>query len=549
MGHGPSEEVGLRDYLGVARRRKWTIVATTMLVGGTALAVAVFETPRYRASAELLISPKGSETLFSPDGGAVFSDPRRAVATEIKVLTSSAVEDQVARRLGSTEQVTASGSPEDNVVTVRAVDEDPQRAAEIVNTYIASYIAYRREASVQDSANAQAEILRKVEEKQRQIELLDAQPGPRDTPDRVAERTSLVNQQNLFREQLDQLQVSASLNSGGAQLITPGTAPDDPFEPRPVRSAITSLVLGLMVGTALAFLIDYFDEALRTIPDVERATQGLAVLGVIPLAPRGRNAQAPGTVTRTDPGSPAAEAYRSLRTSIQFLSLDAPLATLQLTSARSSEGKTSTVTNLAVAMADTGQRVVLVDCDLRRSRAHEFFGLSNELGFTSVLLGELPLSAALQDVPGVKGLRLLASGPRPPNPSELLSGRRAEEVLSAVRADADVVLIDSPPVLPVSDAVALAARVDATLVVVDAASTKRKSVQRAMELLRRVDAPVIGAVLNCARAEDAYGYGYGYGAVPTPRADASRAPSTKDDEGPTKSPSPALAGPGRRSEE
>jgi capsular exopolysaccharide synthesis family protein len=155
--------------------------------------------------------------------------------------------------------------------------------------------------------------------------------------------------------------------------------------------------------------------------------------------------------------------------------------------------------------------VVVVDCDMRRPRVDKFFDLSQDPGFTSVLLGEMPLSLALQPVKDMDGLRVLTSGPTPPNPSELLSGQRTAEIFEALRSECDLVLIDSPPVLPVSDGVVIAGRVDATLVVVNDGETRRKQLTRALELLYHVDAKVIGTVLNrVAKGTIDYGYSYGY---------------------------------------
>jgi tyrosine-protein kinase len=185
------------------------------------------------------------------------------------------------------------------------------------------------------------------------------------------------------------------------------------------------------------------------------------------------------------------------------------MRTVQITSPSAAEGKTTTLTNLAVALASAGQRVVMVDCDLRRPRLHQFFRLPNEVGFTSVLLGELPLREAVQQV-GKGDIVMLASGPLPPNPSELLSSQRTVQVLAALQAEADVVLIDSPPVLPVTDAAVLSARVDATLLVTRAGTTTRKQLTRSVELLRQVDAPLVGTVFNSVSGSDAYGYAYNY---------------------------------------
>ncbi|MGH9164512.1 MAG: polysaccharide biosynthesis tyrosine autokinase, partial [Acidimicrobiales bacterium] len=348
------------------------------------------------------------------------------------------------------------------------------------------------------------------------------------------ERASLVSQQSLFASQVDQLQIGAGLNNGEAQLLTAATVPASPFEPNPPATAVLALFLGTLLGVGLAFLFEYLDDSLRTKDELERSTAGLPVLGLIPVTPGWRHADDAHTVTLRAPASIAAEAYRSLRASIQFLGLDAPVRTLQITSPSSAEGKTTTVANLCVALAGAGQRVVVVDCDLRRSRLHDFFGLTNEVGFTSVLLGDIPLSEALQPVPGVEGLRVLASGPRPPNPSELLSGSRTIEVIVALQRHADVVVIDSPPVLPVSDALVLAARVDATLLVAHARRTSRRAITRALELLHQVDAPVVGTVLNGTKASEGYGsasgYGYGYGAMTAGRPSGGADAPTGDDE-------------------
>ena len=161
-------------------------------------------------------------------------------------------------------------------------------------------------------------------------------------------------------------------------------------------------------------------------------------------------------------------------------------------------------------MARAGRQMIVVCCDLRRPRLHEFFGVSNDVGFTSVLLGQVTLAEALQRVPGVERLSVLASGPLPPNPSELLSSRRVMELLESLRADGSFVLLDSPPVLPVTDGLVLSKQVDATLIVAMAGGTTRKDAARAVELLRQVNGPLAGTVLNGVSEDGRYGYGYGY---------------------------------------
>lgn len=206
-------------------------------------------------------------------------------------------------------------------------------------------------------------------------------------------------------------------------------------------------------------------------------------------------------VTLSQPRSPASEAYRTLRTNIQFASLDKPLKTLLVTSTDPGEGKSTTLANLAVTMSQAGNQVIVVDCDLRRPNLHRLFGRDNASGLTTMMTE----SAAREQPPlqdtGVPNLRLLASGPLPPNPSELLSSRRLDEIMARLTQEADIVLIDTPPTVAVTDAAILASKVDGVLVVMQAGKTKRDLARRARLLLEKAKANVLGVVLTNAPVE------------------------------------------------
>lgn len=209
-------------------------------------------------------------------------------------------------------------------------------------------------------------------------------------------------------------------------------------------------------------------------------------------------------VTLTSPRSPVSEAYRTLRTNLEFSSLDEPLKTVVVTSPGPEEGKSTTLANLAVTLAHAEKRVILVDCDLRRPSQHEIFGLSNEVGLTTMVVDE----QAMRDPPlletGVEGLQLLPSGPLPPNPSELVGSRRMAEIIRALSERADLVLFDAPPIIAVTDAAVLASRVDGVLLVIKAGATKRDHAKRAKALLEKVNAHVVGAVLNNVKMDTSY---------------------------------------------
>lgn len=200
-------------------------------------------------------------------------------------------------------------------------------------------------------------------------------------------------------------------------------------------------------------------------------------------------------VTLSSPRSPISEAYRTLRTNLQFVSLDKPLQSLLVTSSGPEEGKSTMLANLAITIAQGERKVILVDCDLRRPNLHQLFGLAHKRGLTTMMVEEQAMSDPPLQETGVPGLQLLASGVLPPSPSDLLGSQRMDRVLDALKERADMVLLDSPPVVAVSDAAILATKVDGVLLVVSAGQTKRDSVQTAKAKLQKVNANLLGAVL------------------------------------------------------
>jgi len=201
-------------------------------------------------------------------------------------------------------------------------------------------------------------------------------------------------------------------------------------------------------------------------------------------------------ITLTTPRSPISEAYRTLRTNLEFSSLDKPIKTMVVTSPGPEEGKSTTLANLAVTLARAEKRVILVDCDLRRPSQHEIFGVSNGVGLTTMVVDDGAMAdPPLQDTE-VPGLWLLPSGPLPPNPSELAGSRRMEEIIAVLSEKADIVLFDAPPIIAVTDAAVLASKVDGVLLVIRAGGTKRDHAQKAKALLEKVNVHLVGAVLT-----------------------------------------------------
>jgi capsular exopolysaccharide synthesis family protein len=288
-----------------------------------------------------------------------------------------------------------------------------------------------------------------------------------------------------------------SKNPAGAYITDRAQLPTVPFQPTPRNTYTLGILLGLVGGIALIALLEALDRSVRHVEQLT-ALAGKPLLGLIPR----RKGAAANRLLVTDAD---AEPYRALRTAVSFLNPDDPPVTILITSPMPGDGKTTTAANLAKALADAGEKVLLLDADLRRARLSRSFGLPRELGITSVITREVTLEGALLTA---EVLDVLPAGRVPPNPSELLGSQSMRAILEAVRERYDVVIIDAPPVLAVTDAVVLAPLVDATVLVVQHGKTRRAALSESVRRLAAVGSPTVGVVLNYvprAEAGDYYG--------------------------------------------
>lgn len=497
----PAADATLRDHWQVVVRRKLLVVAAVVLAAGAALGVSLSQTAVYVATVDVLVQPRTSGSLFQASAAASQAVSERMVQTELKVIAGEKVRERVQTDLGLDvlpPRVAGSAVERTDVVRLAVRNADPATAAVLANGYASAYIAVRREQAVQELVAAGEELQRTIDALQVRIDQLPADD---------ARRNELLAQQSNLQSTIDELRIDAALRTGGAAVITPADVPTDPVAPTPVRTALLAAMVGLAIGLAAAFAVDHFDNSISDAAGLARVTS-LPLLSVVPVErlPDAR------PIAWSAPGDPSVEAYRGLRTNLQFLALDRTIRTIQVVSAVPGEGKTTTAANLAVVLAQAGHWVLLVDADLRRPRAHEVFGLDPSPGLTDVLLGASP-EASCRDagVDGAPTLRVCTAGVPPPNPSELLATRRAHDVFTDLASRFDFVVIDSAPVLPVADAVALAGFADAVLVVVQARSTSDDKVRETIGRLERVGAPTVGVVLNRATRVDGTAYAYGYG--------------------------------------
>jgi capsular exopolysaccharide synthesis family protein len=368
--------------------------------------------------------------------------------------------------------------------------------AEVVKAWDAEVLKLEATIGGASAARAEYEVLQKAERAvESDLQALDVFVHDAETQrNRAAEGFGAVNVKRYARP-------------GEAAMVAPSTS----------VVYLTAAVVALLLAAALAYVLEYLDDTVKTREDFDRLVR-LPFLGFVPHI-KANGAHTPEfTVARGRTGTPEVEAFRAIRTGIQFSLGDRRVRTLLLTSAAPGEGKTTISVNLAAAFAGGKGRVLLVDADLRRARVHSAIGVDNSRGLTNVLVGDMPLAAAVQ-ASSIEGIDVLASGPIPPNPAEVLGSVRMREVLKEAEATYARVIVDSPPLVAVTDPALLAKYVDGVFLVISIGKTSVRSIQRARETLAAAGAKVDGAILNNAdlrlsgysESYGGYGYGYGYG--------------------------------------
>ncbi len=344
----------------------------------------------------------------------------------------------------------------------------------------------------------------------------------------------------MMKQKYEELRITEVGQLGDVRIIEPAEIPEEPLGPNKKLNLILGMLFGLSLGVGLAFLIDMLDNSVRTVEDLER--MGQPVLGSIPFIKEAEalqrlktslngsangvhngsangNAHAPANgegwrmaarlISHFAPKSPIAEAYRTLRTNIQYTHIDKPLRTLLVTSPGPGDGKSTSVANLAIVMAQMGTKVLLIDADLRRPVLHSVFKLDRRIGLSNVLAGRAEFSEAIAPT-DIDNLHVMTCGTLPPNPSELLGSSTMQRTIEALKSEYEIVLFDSPPAIAVTDAAVLARLVDGVFLVVKAGHTNKEATFRAHTLLQQVKARVLGTLLNSVKMESMYGSYYYY---------------------------------------
>ena len=455
----------VREYLAIVRKR-WLLVLLFSLLGAGIAATASFTaTPLYQAGSSVYFSLPFGNTANDLSQGSNYTQNQMlsyaTLATMPAVLDpviSQLSLDTTSARLASA--INATASNETVIIDIEVTDTSPQEAADIANA-VASELGTVVKSLAPKGTTGQASI--------------------------------------------------------EARTVATASPPASPSSPNIKRNIAIGLFAGFFAGVLLAILRELLDNTIRTAPML-RSQSDSAVLGVIPFD---KSAKSSPLIAGGQARSISAEAFRQLRTNLQFLDIENPARVVVVTSSAAGEGKSTTAVNLAVSFSESGRRVLLIEGDLRRPRVSDYLGLERAVGLTNVLAGQMSIGDALQT--WGEGLTVLPSGSIPPNPSELLGGSVMNDLLSRLKAMFDMIIIDTPPLLPVTDAAVAAKLADGVVVIVRAGKTTKAQLHTSLRNLEDVDARVFGTVLNMVptKGADSYAhYGYGYGYVSDPAAAA-----------------------------
>jgi succinoglycan biosynthesis transport protein ExoP len=508
----------LRKYLQILRRR-WPLILLVMVFTGTgAYLLSARMTPVYRGATQLQIQPFTNGSSQSQDLLNLFQNPTLVLETDVKLIESDAVLNPVVSvlKLPSVKRLKQALSvklvPNTQILEIDVDTHVPVQSRDWANKIAESFIIFQRTQSIERITASNAEAIDRVTASNtdlaKRLEALKTQiKAAESSPVSGTVIAGLTAQQTALSSALQTVPSAATLGTGGPSVIVPATTPTLSVSPNVRQNVVIGGLLGLFLAGGLVVLGEALDDRLRSGEEVEERS-GVPALGSVPFARELAGKDASPAIVH-DPSSAVAEAYRTVRTNLRFLSIERPIKSLLVTSSVKGEGKSTTAANLAAAFALSGVRTILVSADLRRPTVHKFFGLPNSEGLVDALLPAARLEALLQrnELPD---FRLLAAGRTPPNPTEILSSSRFGDILSALEAASDLVIIDSTPLLGVADASALASRVDGVLLVVNPKEVNRRTFVHANEQLRKAGGHVLGTIMNAVSPGLGYGYGYDY---------------------------------------
>jgi capsular exopolysaccharide synthesis family protein len=512
-------------------RRWWWLCALAILLAAVTSYVASSRLAKvYEGTAKLLVTPSQSG-----NGQASYNDvltAERLTRTYSEVLKTRPIVESGAQQAGlglsyerALAQLDVKPVANTQLIQISARASDPELAARFANAVTNAFVQYtqtsqlNRFAASKDNLTRQVDQLSKdIADRSSRVDTLRTDPPSAARDSELGrlqgELTQLQQSYTAAARSLEDLRVNEARSTDLLAVVEPATPSPDPVSPNVTLNVGLAVVLALILALAMALTIEHLDDRLNSAERITRFT-GLHLLGSVPRlskdSPRMLD-QLPATSAPSSSYQYGAgglgEMFRLLRANLQFAAIERPLRTLLVTSAEQGDGKTTVASNLAIVLAQAGQQVLLVEADMRRPSIHDTFDVPNRVGLTSLLVNEGQNAASASVATRVPGLRVIPSGPLPPNPSELLASTRMRSRLAELRELADIVILDSPPVLAVSDPAILAGQVDGTLLVASSDKTRGQRANQTLTTLQKAGAHVLGIILNRTRRSDSEYYAY-----------------------------------------
>jgi non-specific protein-tyrosine kinase len=508
-----SENIDLRRYLYLFLQWAWLFALVAVIAAGGAYFVNSNTTPVYQATTKLLVSDPMVSRAGVLTGDAMVSS-YDAATTYVQMITDRRVLEQVIAELKlpfSPEALRGAIGVNlvnnTRIIMLTVEDTNKERAANIANTM--GLVFPRR---IQELQGARYSVSK--ENLQKQLSAMEDQidqttqekVATTDTAERDRLETKLTQYRVIYSNLVtsyEQVRLAEAQTNTTVVQTDPAVVPAVPVRPRTMQNTLLAGLIGALLAAGSVVVVDALDDRLKDPTDLARRT-GLTVIGVIPFTAT----EATGPVTSLEPRSPVSEAYRALRTNIQFSNVARKLNRIVVTSPTPGDGKTTIAANLAIILAQGGQKVTLIDADLRRPKVHKMFKLTNRAGLTGLFLKQIELSDAAKPA-GMENLSIITSGQIPPNPAELLGSTRMSEMLDEIQTTSDKIVVDTPPILSVTDASVLNPYVDGVILVVQVGQTHVGAALQAVNNMRQVGVNLIGLVINGVKFDNSrYSYYY-----------------------------------------
>jgi polysaccharide biosynthesis transport protein len=514
MAANPGAKADLTQAFRVVRSRFPIVIGSMVLAGLAPLYFSFSQKPIYKASATMILENRSTGVDVRGRQGGTATEIALIQSQVVRVSADKILQDKKIVLPKKPYEIQADGVGLADAIRISTKDRDAVVAAAIVNAIVDSYIDYRRSQAVGDFKDSADRLRVKVSDLQRKIDAIDTKLKRLNlTADSTeiaiisGEKLKFATQQSAYQQNVDDLEVNAALQTGGANVVDRAFPAPKPEPNGDARLLASALVMGLLGGIGLVLLSHSLRDGIEIAEDIELVTgNSLPILARVPT----RRGSLPLFDVVTNPTSSVAESVRSLKTSLQFLAVDKAIRVILVTSPGAGEGKSSISSNLAASLAQGEKKVLLLDADMRRSSVRGIFD-GDELGLSSLLVDHKPDKAKGATIDEIPNLEVIPAGTLPPNPADLLASHRMESLMQELLERYDYIVIDSPPLLPVTDPRILAAYADVVVLVVKGGSTSRRHLARGLELLRTVGAPLAGIVFNnSGDAEATYTY------LPTP---------------------------------